>query len=66
MLNRFLRFFAVGAHLRAGSADGVEVFVKSTVTLDHVEYGSIAHLVLHLIAVKFVDNDYRKLIGSYG
>ena len=48
--------------LSVGSADGVEVFVEST--CNHVEDGSVAHLVLDVVAVKSVDS--RKLIGSYG
>ena len=43
----------VGTDLSAGSADGVEVFIECTVACNHVEDGSVAHLV-------------RKLIGSYG
>ena len=31
---------------------------------NHVEDGSVAHLVLDVVAVKLVDK--RKLIGSYG
>ena len=45
MLKPFFRFFSVETHLSTGSADGVEVFVESTVACNQVKDGSIAHLV---------------------
>ena len=62
MLNPFLRFFAVRTHLDVGSVDGVEVFVKSTVTSNHVKDGShsVAHLVLNVVVVKLAND--RELI----
>ena len=60
----FFRFFEVGTHLSAGSADGLELFVESIVACNHVGDGSVAHFVLDVVAVKLVDS--RKLIGSHG
>ena len=53
----------MGTHLSAGSVDGVQVFVESTVASNHVKDGSVAHLVLVAVVVRLVDN--RELIGSY-
>ena len=61
MLNCFLRFFAVWTHLSVGSVDGVEVFVKSTVTSNQVKDGSVAHLVLTVVVVKLAND--RELIS---
>ena len=45
-----------------GPVDGVEVFVKSTVTSNHVKDGShsVAHLVLNVVVVKLAND--RELI----
>ena len=56
VLNRFFRLFAVGTHLSTGSADGVENFDESIVACNHVKDGSVAYLVLDVVAVKLVDN----------
>ena len=39
-----------------GSADGVEVFVESTVASNHVKDGSVAHLVLKKHVVPLATN----------
>ena len=39
-----------------GSADGVEVFVESTVASNHVKDGSVAHLVLNGVVVKLAND----------
>ena len=64
MLNCFFGFFAVWTHLSVGPVDGVEVFVKSTVTSNHVKDGShsVAHLVLNVVGVKLAND--RELIRS--
>ena len=58
MLNCFpiLCSALVRTDLNAGSTDGVEVFVESTVTYNYVEDGSVAHLVLDIVALKLVDS----------
>ena len=45
-----------------GSVDGVEVFVKSSVTSNNVKGGSVAHLVLNVVVVKLAND--RELIRS--
>ena len=56
MLNCFFRFLAVQTHLSVGSVDVVKVFVESTVASNHVEDGSVAHLVLNVVAVKLAND----------
>ena len=45
-----------------GSVDGAKVFVDSTVASNHVEDGSVAHLVLNVVVVKLAND--RELIRS--
>ena len=62
VFNRFFRFVAVGTHLSGRSAGSLKVFVESIVACNHVEDGSVALLVLYVVAVKLVND--RELIGS--
>ena len=49
MLNSFVRILAVGAHLSARSVDGVEVFIESTVAINHVEDDSVTNLLILVV-----------------
>ena len=53
MLDRFSHSsqLGLGTHLSAGFADGVGLLVESAVALNHVEDGSVAHLVLDVVAM---------------
>ena len=43
--------FRQWTHLNVGSFDGVEVFIKSTVTSNHMKDGFLAHLVLNVVII---------------
>ena len=39
-----------------GSVDGVQMFIESTVTSDHVKDGSVARFVLNVVVVELTND----------